>query len=253
VGDTAYKRIKSSFSAIFTHAMRLGLVHTNPVSARSIPKGVPFGRKCYAYSLSEIFQHLQLFNGRTKAIIATVAFAGLREGELRGLFLSDDRGEYLEIRRSVWKSVLKDKCKTLASGCELEPAEVPIIGPLRKLLDGVERDGSSASSMFANSVGGPLDLSNLVDRTIKPTLKSAGLRWWGWHAYRRGLASNLKALGIDDLTIQRIFRHKDVSTTRRSYIKVRDEKVEAAMKQLEQAFEACTAFVQPRADPGLVN
>jgi site-specific recombinase XerD len=28
-----YKRIKSCFSAIFTHAMRKGLIHQNPVSA----------------------------------------------------------------------------------------------------------------------------------------------------------------------------------------------------------------------------
>lgn len=39
-----------------------------------------------------------------------------------------------------------------------------------------------------------------------------------------GLASNLKELGIDDLVIQRIMRHGDVGTTRKSYIKVRKMK-----------------------------
>jgi hypothetical protein len=38
------------------------------------------------------------------------------------------------------------------------------------------------------------------------------------HAYRRGLASNRKELGIDDLVIQRILRHGDVGTIQKSYI-----------------------------------
>lgn len=245
-----YKRIKSSFSAILTHAMRKGLIHQNPVSACSVPKGKPFGRKCYAYSLEEIVQHLQLFDGEVKAIIAAVAFAGLREGEVRGLWGTDDTGDYLRIRRSVWRSIVKDRCKTLESGCEIEPAEVPIIAPLRMILDTVQH---GSSWLFPNSLGGPIDLSNIADRIIKPALRKAGLQWYGWHAYRRGLASNVKELGIDDLVIQQILRHGDVSTTRKSYIKVRNVKVEDAMRQLGQAFEACTASVQLSEQSKLVN
>jgi site-specific recombinase XerD len=247
-----YKRIKSCFSAIFTHAMRKGLIHQNPVSACSIPKGKPFGRGCFAYSLQEIFEHLKLFEGdsRTRAIIATVAFGGLREGELRGLWGTDDAGNYLQIRRSVWRSIVKDRCKTLDSGCVMQPAEVPIITPLRKILDAVHH---GSSWLFPNSPGGPIDLSNIADRIIKPALRKAGLQWHGWHAYRRGLASNLKELGIDDLVIQRIMRHGDVCTTRKSYIKVRNIKVEDAMHQLAQAYEACTVVVQPSKQPKLVN
>jgi integrase len=107
--------------------------------------------------------------------------------------------------------------------------------------------------LFPNSLGGPTDLTNLADRVIKPALKKSGLKWYGWHAYRRGLASNLKELGIDDLVIQRILRHGDVGTTRKSYIKVRNMKVEDAMRQLAQAFEACTGSVQLPEQPKLVN
>jgi site-specific recombinase XerD len=247
-----YKRIKSSFSAIFTHAMRKGLVHENPVSTCSVPKGKPFGRRCYAYSLQEIFEHLQLFEGddRTRAIIGTVAFAGLREGELRGLWGTDDSGNYLQIRRSVWRCFVKERGKNIESGCEERPAEVPIINPLRKVLDCVHH---GSSWLFPNSLGGPIDLTNFADRIIKPALKKSGLKWYGWHAYRRGLATNLKELGIDDLVIQRILRHRDVGTTQKSYIKVRDVKVEDAIRQLAQAFEACTAFVQLPELPKLVN
>ena len=57
-------------------------------------------------------------------------------------------------------------------------------------------------------------------------------QWRGWHAFRRGLATNLHALGIDDLTIQRILRHSNVLITQKCYIKTRDAQVTEAMEQL---------------------
>lgn len=45
--------------------------------------------------------------------------------------------------------------------------------------------------------------------------------------------SNLYDLGLPDLLIQRILRHSDVNTTRKSYIKVREPNVTAGMAQLE--------------------
>ena len=110
-----------------------------------------------------------------------------------------------------------------------------------------------SSWLFSNSLGGPIDLINLADRVIKPALGKSGLKWYGWHVYRRGLASNLQELGIEDLVIQRILRHGDVGTTRKSYIKVRNMKVEDAMRQLAQTFEACTDSVQLPEQPKLVN
>jgi integrase len=60
----------------------------------------------------------------------------------------------------------------------------------------------------------------------------------GWHAFRRGLASNLFALGADDITDQRVLRHAKVQVTRDHYIKIRDPKLEAAMERLSTAFGA---------------
>ena len=44
-------------------------------------------------------------------------------------------------------------------------------------------------------------------------------RWHGWHAFRRGLATNLHALGVDDKTIQAILRHSNVSLTMNVHVK----------------------------------
>jgi integrase len=45
------------------------------------------------------------------------------------------------------------------------------------------------------------------------------LRWHGWHAFRRGLATNLHTLGVDDKTIQAILRHGNVNITMNIYVK----------------------------------
>jgi len=82
---------------------------------------------------------------------------------------------------------------------------------------------------FPNTIGGALDLDNLADREIKPVFKANGMKWKGWHAHRRGLATNLHEFGVPDKVIQAILRHEDVSTTQRSYIKTpsRDGRHEA--------------------------
>ena len=68
---------------------------------------------------------------------------------------------------------------------------------------------------------------------IAPALEKDGIEWYGFHAFRRGLATNLRSLGIDDLTIKEILRHSDVSVTRARYIKRIGEKSVEAMDKLE--------------------
>jgi len=43
--------------------------------------------------------------------------------------------------------------------------------------------------------------------------------WHGWHALRRGLATNLGALGVEDKTIQAILRHSNIGLTMNIYVK----------------------------------
>ena len=104
------------------------------------------------------------------------AFAGLRQGELRGLWWGDDEGRILNIRRSVWRSIVRDETKTHED--EEDPGVVPIIEPLRFVLDVIKPEDASGS-MFPNRIGGALDLDNLAERVIKPRFKANGLKWKG--------------------------------------------------------------------------
>ena len=85
--------------------------------------------------------------------------------------------------------------------------------------------------MFTNTVRNPLDLNELYRRTIEPIFQAAGIEWHGWHAFRRGLATNLHRLGVDDKTIQAILRHCNVAVTQNVYIKTVSADSVAAMQQ----------------------
>jgi integrase len=148
-------------------------------------------------------------------------------------------GKCLNVQRSVWRSHVKD---TKTGEDEEDAGIVPIIKPLRLLLDAI-RPVEAHGFVFSNSISGPLDLDNVADRVIKPILNLNGMAWKGWHAYRRGLATNLKRLGVADTTIQAILRHENVSTTQSSYIKTVRPDVTAAMKRLESKLQ-CAAVVQ---------
>jgi integrase len=98
-----------------------------------------------------------------------------------------------------------------------------------------------AGPIFANLVGHPLDLNACYQREMKDVLKRAEISWHGWHGFRRGLASNLNRLGVDDSVVQRILRHSTVATTQNHYIKTALPDAIAAMKQLSDAL-LCSTF-----------
>jgi integrase len=74
----------------------------------------------------------------------------------------------------------------------------------------------------------------------------AEIAWHGYHAFRRGLATNLRALNVDDLTIMEILRHSDVAVTRASYTKRVDEKSVEAMGRLEAEIRKPVRSVKTR-------
>lgn len=85
-------------------------------------------------------------------------------------------------------------------------APVPVIGPLKKILNEYRaRCGNPESGfLFPTRTGKSVSLNNVLYREILPVLKGdASLPpWRGGHGFRRGLATKLHDLGVDDLTIQ---------------------------------------------------
>jgi len=69
-------------------------------------------------------------------------------------------------------------------------------------------------------------------------------RWHGWHAFRRDLATNLHALGMDDKTIQAILRHSNVGLTMNVYVKSVNASQVNAMDALSEKRGICNDPLQ---------
>ena len=231
---TTMLNCRNFLSGGFRYAIRQSLYsRANPVREAKLPRGLKRMAETYAYSLAEVQAMLKVLPEPAKTVVMAAAFSGFRHSELRGLRWEDYTGETIKVQRSVWGKHIGDT-KTEASR-----AEVDVIAPLRKALDAHRKRTEStnvAGYIFEGGTGKPLVLVNLARREIRPKLDKAKIEWHGWHAFRRGLSTNLHELGVDDITIQRICRHDDVATTQRHYIKTRDKRTVAAMQKLERAF-----------------
>jgi integrase len=202
-----------------------GIREGNPVRECLLPKKARPAGETQAYTLEEIRKTLDVLPLLQKAAVATAAYAGLRLAELHGLEWTDYDGEDITIRQSMWRGI-KNPPKSVAS-----KNYVPAIPPLRKILDAYRHTlgNPNEGPVF------PVELEHLGNLKVRPAMEALGLRWSGWHGFRRGIASNLFELGCDDLTVQRVLRHSKVQVTREKYIKVRDPRLEAAMEKLSSA------------------
>jgi integrase len=259
IGHTSLLRIKSFLSGVFKHARQIGFIDSpNPIVDVSVP-GRPNKFKGETYTMEEIQEIAGVIANvdmQAFAVISVAAFAGLRSAELRGLRWSDYDGQTLTIRRSVWRTHVG------ATKTESSEGSVPVLPILRKILDAhrIRTNGQDDDYIFRGErLGRPLNLANLVRRVIVPTIAKANaeiqkefddyveqqssvtvlqsdpglLKWKGFHAFRRSLASNLFAAGVAPKIIQAILRHSDVTLTMQWYVTVPDEETRKALQKIE--------------------
>lgn len=258
LGRSSLRHCKAFLSGAFKQAKRLGILDgANPVQDVSIPR-VAEPEDTYAYSLPEIKTILARLGEPAKTVVYTAAFSGLRKSELMGLCWQDFDGNSLTVRRSVWNGTVNEP-KTRRS-----KAPIPLWKELAEALEAHrERAGILAQPelpIFQAGNGQPLNLDNLSRRVIGPSIelcKTCGkvesehlpeghmfeldktIEWHGWHAFRRGLATNLHALGVDDKTIQAILRHSNVGLTMNVYVKSVSELQVNAMDALGEKLAKC--------------
>jgi integrase len=142
---------------------------------------------------------------------------------------------------------------------------------VKQLADALEAHRQRMGSHSARSQGGtgkPLNLDNLVKRAIVPALSrctvckkqedehkpeghvyqrdnSLPTGTAGTH-FRRGVATNLHELGVDDKTIQAILRHSNVGITQNIYIKSVNESQINAMDALSEKLGTCNDLATKR-------
>lgn len=165
-------------------------------------------------------------------LMALTFFCGLRPSEAIGLDWSDINDGFISIERAVVNGVIDDTKTDEAR------ASVPLIEPALSLLIAWHQNCESPSKGWVFSgkhSGKPLNIPNLVNRVIRPTLEEAGLTWKGLYAGRRGVGTMLVDLTKGLVAAQELLRHKNMNTTAKFYKKRTQNALASGMKLLEAA------------------
>jgi integrase len=255
LGRNSLKHIKSFLSGVFKQAKRLGILNgVNPMQDVGIPRSRQ-PADTHAYSLTEVRKILAVLEEPARTIVLTAALTGLRKGEIRGLRWEDFSGSELSVKQSVWNSDVTEPKNPRSK------AAIPVVKQLTEALEAHRnRMGKLAvGPIFQSGNGSPLNLDNLARRIIIPALErcefckqpksehknddhlfvhdNAFPTWHGWHAFRRGIATNLHQLGVADKDIQAILRHSNIGITMNIYVKSLAESQVDAMDLLGEEFE----------------
>ena len=197
-GKNTMAHIKMFLSGAFVIAAQQGFFNgVNPVTDSSIPN-VREPQDTYAYSLQEVLAMDAALPEPASTMIFTAAFTGTTRGELCGMRWENFRDGHMRIKDSIWNGITTDpKSKQSKRG-------IPIIRQLATRWGALRESQRNpiAGPVFPNGRGKAVDPDSVLRRVILPVLESIGIEWHGWHAFRRGAATNLHDIGVDDIIIR---------------------------------------------------
>jgi integrase len=259
LSKSVLKQCKFLLSGAFRLALQRGYRATekgHPVEYTSIPVRTVAQQATHAYSTDEVLTMLRVLDEPARTIVMLMAETGLRISELRGLRWEDFKDNTLTISRSMWKNHVSEP-KTAASKAPIPiPRQLVELLEMHRALDGFPTDGP----MFRTALGTPLSMDNVRCRDILPLLDRCGIckkapgkphwkeeheyhrdetmpRWRGWHAFRRGLATDLVEKNVAVTVAQGALRHADANITLKCYAKTVDESVRRSVQERADRLE----------------
>lgn len=240
LGRHTIQHIRSLASAIFSHAVNVGVIESNPWHDVKVLGKTKAPGETEHYTLEEAENIISVLvdHVECQTVVALAFFLGLRPGEIQGLRWEDidttpdsDGLRWIHIRRAVARNVVGET-KTTSS-----VASLPLIAPVLVPLDlWRQKSGEKTEGwVFPNSKGNPVDLRTLIGRTIVPTLQAKKIEWKTLYAGRRGAATILTQLTGDALAAKELLRHKNLAVTTDKYVKSIPEALLKGIKLLEDA------------------
>jgi integrase len=239
LGKHTIQHIRSLASGVFTHAVNVGVIESNPWhDVKVLGKMIEPGETEH-YTLEEaeniisaLVEHVDC-----QLIVALAFFLGLRPGEIQGLrwedvdTVPDEEGiRWIHIRRAVARNVVGET-KTKSSVASL-PLIAPVLVPLT--LWHQKKNKPTEGWIFPNGKGKPVDLRSVIGRRIVPTLEAKNIEWRTLYAGRRGAATILTQLTGDALAAKELLRHKTIAVTQAKYVKAIPEALLRGIKLLEE-------------------
>jgi integrase len=229
-GSSVLSHCKWFLSGVYVFAIAQGFVSDNPaVDAKWLVK-ITRKKKQAEYSLEQALAMLAILEPidiRAAVAVALAYFAALRPAEIRGLRWEDYDGQELQIRRSVWRRHVGET-KTEGSA-----ASVPVIEPLRGLLERIGTMYGREGYIVQGYNHAPLDLNSLNYRTIAPALEKAGIAWAGYYPGRRGISSLVTDTSKNALNSTGLLRHSTPITALKHYTRAQKDSIRAALEHIE--------------------
>lgn len=232
VSKTTLQHIKHFLGGVYSWARNHGHFDgASPVQGVNLPRARR-PKDTYAYDLEEEQLMMEAVKDdlRSLTAIAIPSWSGVSMSELEALQWEDLKKGHIYVSRSIVEGHIGET-KT-----EWRRAPVPIIPELQKIIDQYRESLGSPTTGWlfpSENPDKPMRMNNLYNRHMADAFKKAAIVWHGWHAFRRGLATNLDELGVPLNVVQQILRHGDPGTTGRFYRKTRSKRVVDAMNKLQ--------------------
>jgi integrase len=213
----------------------------DPTANLDLPE--PGKRRERAASPTEAETLLAALEGDARDIYAAAFYSGLRRGELQALKVEDVTPDRISVRRS-WDQVAGEKGPKSKAG----ERDVPIIGPLREILER-RCQGRSGSAFVFGTDEAPFSPNTLRDRSIASWAASAvggflqgrdaGLAPIGLHEARHSFSTWLDHAGISETRADRYMGHANPSVQNRYRHQLEGQLAEDAAR-LETYLEGAT-------------
>jgi integrase len=242
---TSYRHIRNFLSGAFRAAVGDGLVDFNPVRDAMVMTGRDI--ETHAYSLVEVKQLMKVLESGQKrdveewqhtmrAAFMVALFTGLRLEEIKGLKWTDYDKEsgLLHVRRTVVNRLVVEDTKTKSS-----KASVPIVKTVAKELEAHLKRNSGDGFIFhkVSSSGVPIIFERLILEKVRPACHEAGIDFpIHMHAFRRGLDTAMKDLGVDLSLRTDIMRHSPRNVTDKHYGRASERQMRAVLEKVEAAY-----------------
>jgi integrase len=236
-----YRSIRNFLSGAFKIAVGKGKVEFNPVRDTMVIQGGD--SDTHAYTLSEFRQLMQIVKDTDKyhtmrAAFTVAMFTGMRMEEIKGLRWEDydQKTGVLNIRRTVVHHKIVEGTKTNDSA-----APMPVVGIVKKELLAHLKRNTGDGFIFHKASGSqaPIIFEEIIKREIHPACDAAGVKFYGFQAFRRGVATYLHKNGTSELMVGHVLRHSKKSSKSvagRHYIERDVEAVRKELKKIEAAY-----------------
>lgn len=246
----AYLSQLSIINRVFKYAVHLDIIQTNPVDRIIRPKQQKPRKEKIALTKEELKQFLTLAKKDARPVLYTawhtLAYTGLRRGELLGLEWSDIDFENKTI--SVNKTLVtvngslytqSPKTKRSTRTISLDDATIQVLKnwKLEQKKQFFKNGVKSKDIVITNIKGSYLDFAYFRDE-LKKFLSAHNLKRFSVHSLRHTHASLLFEAGIEPKTISDRLGHSNIQTTLNMYTHLNDKQRSDVADRLLKFLEA---------------